>query len=377
MRISVVHSYYSSATPSGENFMVDSQVEALVEAGHDVQLIDVRTDELQREPLYKARTALTVATGYGHSPLDDLKQFAPEVVHVHNLFPNYSTHWLKEWSGPIVATMHNFRPMCSNGLLFRDGHTCTLCPERGSHNAIIHKCYKDSRLATLPVAYSTRGRLSHSPLVNRADRIIVLANRARETYVKYGVDPKKIAIVPNFIEDPRLTTNTHADENMWLYAGRLTQEKGILELLQQWPDEERLDIAGIGPEEKEVQSMADERENVNYVGSLHRDALLAKLSSAKGVVIPSLWAEGLPSVYLEALAAAQPVVSRIGNSAADDIQAWAPPLTYEDQPGLHAALKHANGDRKQLSLDARRRFTDQYTKDVWLRQITDVYQTVQ
>jgi glycosyltransferase involved in cell wall biosynthesis len=377
MRISVVHSFYSSATPSGENFMVDSQVAALTEAGHDVQLIALRTDDLQRDPLYKARTALTVATGYGHSPLDDLKKFAPEVVHVHNLFPNYSTQWLKQWSGPIVATMHNFRPLCSNGLLFRDGQTCTLCPDRGSHNAITHKCYKDSRIATLPVAYSTRGRLSRSPLARRADQIIVLADRARETYVNYGIDPEKITVVPNFIEDPRLTTNAQADENMWLYAGRLTQEKGIIDLLQQWPGEERLDIAGVGPEEKTVQLMAAKRENVNYVGSLHRPALLAKLSSAKGVVIPSLWAEGLPSVYLEALAAGQPVVSRVGNSAADDIQTWAPSLTYEDRLGLHAALKYANDDRKQLSLGARRRFTGRYTKDVWLRRISYVYQTVQ
>ena len=49
MKISVVHSYYSSATPSGENFMVDSQVAALTEAGHDVQLIALRTDDLQRD----------------------------------------------------------------------------------------------------------------------------------------------------------------------------------------------------------------------------------------------------------------------------------------------------------------------------------------
>lgn len=377
MKISVVHSYYSTATPSGENFMVDSQVAALTEAGHDVQLIALRTDDLQRDPLYKARTALTVATGYGHSPLDGLKKFAPEVVHVHNLFPNYSTHWLKQWSGPIVATMHNFRPLCSNGLLFRAGQTCTLCPDRGSHNAVIHKCYKNSRSATLPVAYSTKNGVGQSPTVRRADRIIVLADRARETYTNYGVDPKKITIVPNFIEDPRLTTHTQADENMWLYAGRLTQEKGVLELLQQWPDEERLDIAGVGPEEQAVQSMVKEKQNVNYVGPLHRPALLAKLGSARGVVIPSLWAEGLPSVYLEALASAQPVISRIGNSAADDIQAWAPSLTYGDRSGLHAALKYANDNRKQLSLDARRRFTGQYTKGVWLRQIEDVYQAVQ
>lgn len=69
MRISVVHSFYGSASPSGENFMVDNQVAALSEAGHDVQLIDVRTDDLQGHPLYKVRTALTVATGRGHSPL--------------------------------------------------------------------------------------------------------------------------------------------------------------------------------------------------------------------------------------------------------------------------------------------------------------------
>ena len=46
MRIAVVHSFYRSDSPSGENQVVAQQVELLREAGHDVLLVARSSDEL-------------------------------------------------------------------------------------------------------------------------------------------------------------------------------------------------------------------------------------------------------------------------------------------------------------------------------------------
>jgi len=152
MRIALVHSFYSSQQPSGENQVVVAQVDALREAGHEVLLVARYTDPAIQERGYSVRAALGVATGFGPDPTADLRDFSPDVVHIHNLFPNFGTRWVSRWEGPLVATLHNYRPLCANGLLYRDGHNCTLCPEGDRLASMRYGCYRDSRIATLPLA---------------------------------------------------------------------------------------------------------------------------------------------------------------------------------------------------------------------------------
>ena len=119
MKIAVVHSFYSSTNPSGENLVVDAQVAALRQAGHDVLLIARHTDEEEHRPTYPLRAALSVATGFGASPVRALEQFSPDVVNLHNWFPNFGTRWLKSLKFPSVVTLHNFRTLCPIGTLYR------------------------------------------------------------------------------------------------------------------------------------------------------------------------------------------------------------------------------------------------------------------
>lgn len=374
MRISVVHSYYASSTPSGENVAVDMQVAALERAGHEVQLVSIHTDELSRKRTYPIKAAVTVATGRGESPIPQLREFRPDVVHVHNLFPNFGTKWLDIWQGPLVATIHNFRPLCARGVLFRDGHDCTLCPDFGSHHAVIHKCYKNSRLATAPLAYRNRHGLGSDPLVERADRLIVLSERARAAYLRYGATRDKLSVVPNFIDETPPYMGTTDKNAPWLYAGRLTQEKGILDLLNRWPAGEHLQIAGNGPEAVSVKSIALQKKNVTFLGALDRKRLLELLPSTKGLVLPSLWAEGLPTTYLEALAAGRPVISRHGNSAADDIKRWAEELVFDSTEGLENALNTANNCHAEIAKKARLHYQEHFTESVWIHNIESIYE---
>ena len=130
MRIAFVHSFYSSHQPSGENRVVEQQIAALRRVGHSVGLIDQHTDERERRKMYPLQVALTVATGRGPDPLRELDDFQPDIVHVHNLFPNYGRTWVDRWKGPLVATMHNYRPLCAGATLYRNEHACTDCLER-------------------------------------------------------------------------------------------------------------------------------------------------------------------------------------------------------------------------------------------------------
>ena len=162
MRVAVVHSFYRSDQPSGENVAVLQQVGALRNAGIEILEVFRSTDEESEAPLYKVRSAISVATGvdFGH-PQRAISEFAPDLVHVHNTFPNFGTRWLTKLQIPIVTTLHNFRASCANGLLYRDGHICLECPTSGSKAAFVHGCWAPTKERS--ITPTPRARSASSP----------------------------------------------------------------------------------------------------------------------------------------------------------------------------------------------------------------------
>ncbi|HEY6795145.1 MAG TPA: glycosyltransferase, partial [Kineosporiaceae bacterium] len=233
MRVCVVHSYYSSSQPSGENTVVDLQVRTLRRLGHEVHLIAYRTDDLSRSRTYPLTSATRVATGRGGSPLRQLERLAPDVVHVHNLFPNVGAGWLTACPYPLVMTLHNFRSVCAAATLYRDGHSCRECLDQGPHRSVVHGCYRGSRTATVPLWLGTRVP-RRDALLTAPDILITLSAQARAIYEPL-VGQKPVECLPNPVESATQAQLTLPDDACWLYAGRLTPEKGVLDLLAAWP----------------------------------------------------------------------------------------------------------------------------------------------
>lgn len=365
MRIAVVHGYYSSRVPSGENVVVDLQVAALRRAGHQVELFSVRQDEVEQRRGYVVGAAWRAATGRGPAP--DLAAFRPDVVHVHNLFPNLGRHWTAEYADRLVATLHNYRPICPAATLFRDGHACTECPDAlSARPAVRHACYRGSRVATVPVALGTG--FADDPLLRAAARLVVLNDDMGERYAAVGVPSDKLVTVPNFVPDPGTSGGPVGDR--WLYVGRLTEEKGVLPLVRDWPEGHTLVVVGSGPLEAEVRHAAAGKD-VELLGMVGHDRVLELLAAARGLVFPSLWPEGLPTVYLEALAAGTPVLaspaSVVGRLAAE--QGTGLVVTGLLADDLHAAEARFPGLRSHC----RHVFEAQYAEAAWVRRIESVY----
>lgn len=378
MRVALVHSFYSDSAPSGENIAVELQLTALRRHGFEAALVAIRTDDLSAQPAYRLRTAVNVIADTGPSPADDLRAFAPDVVHVHNLFPNFSRRWLAQWPGPIVATLHNYRAVCSAGTLSRAGRPCRECIDRGnSMPALRHGCYRGSRAATLPVAARTWRGLSGDPLVRRADRLLFLAPRSLESYRSAGLDPSRAEIVPNFVETNPISERHPAQPtHPWLIAGRLSPEKGITDVLRAWPTGVALDVYGDGPLRADVEALATGP--ITYHGPADRQTLLARLPASRGLVFSSHFGEGLPTIYLEALAAGIPVLATSGNSAADDVarsgsgvvlDAWSP-------SSFAAGIDTIDSSWASFAAAARERFEAMYSEQSWLRSMERVYDDV-
>lgn len=367
LRIVVVHSFYSTRQPSGENVVVELQVEALRRAGHEVVLISRSTDQLEELRTYPIRAGFRAATGLGGSPLAEIAAHAPDVVHVHNLFPNFGRRWVTRVQAPVVCTLHNYRPLCPAATLLRDGRDCTKCPDTGTpRHAVLHACFKSSRLQTVPVAWGTK--FADDPLLRRADRVVTLSDSMRATYELYGLAPDRLVTVPNFVPLPIGRATQRRDH--WLFVGRLSEEKGILELLRQWPSGRPLVVVGAGPREAQARKLAPP--GVTFAGQQPHDEIVALMASARGLVFPSLWPEGLPTVYLEALASGLPVL------------AWPQSVvgTLVDRDGTghvfsgDLPIDLAKADREFPALASRCHavFDRLYSEDAWTASITNVYQ---
>ena len=348
--------------------MVDLQVDALRRAGHEVELISVSQEVAEQEPLYSVRAALRVATQTGFDPSSAIRTFKPDVVHVHNLFPNMSRRWISHVAAPVVGTMHNYRPICPAATLFRDGHSCVECPSRGSAlPALRHACFRGSRLATLPMVPATR--FAADPLLRHARRVVALNDDMAATYASVGVDKERIVVVPNFVPWPGAALR-HQRESFWLYVGRLTDDKGIVELAQRWPPGNRLVVVGAGPRESDLAALGD---RVTLLGQRDHEEVLELMGRAHGLVFPSLWPEGLPTVYLEALAAGLPVLA--------SSQSVVGTLVRQQRTGLVMSADLESDLLDAADFDSRREhvrevFKANYTEARWVAVMTDLYRRI-
>lgn len=376
MRVAVVHSFYRSGSPSGENSVVRQQVECLSKAGHEVLLVSRDSDTIQGHGLRTVKAGLDVATRQGASPLQELRLFRPDVVHVHNLFPGFGHQWLVAWSGPIVATVHNFRSVCANALLFREGETCIECPDFGSQRALVHRCYRDSFLATLPLAISSRGGVKRNPLFRRADGMVLLSPAARDRFEAFGLDPSRAHIIPNGVSQLAASAGASASRDRWLFVGRLSQEKGILELIESWPADERLEVIGDGPLLEQVRAASRARSGIQLLGSLAHASVRERMRKAIGLVFPSICFEMQPTVVSEALSASLPIVGSDRNSVAQLIAQHEAGSVYGRDRSLAEALSDVRRRWKSLSLAAATWYNEELTEDAWLRKIQVAYSTV-
>jgi glycosyltransferase involved in cell wall biosynthesis len=373
MRVTIVHSFYRSSAPSGENVAVENQIELLESAGHEVQLIKLESDSLTLAS--SAKLALSVSTFGGANPLKEISEFVPDIVHIHNLFPNFGQKWIQELPFPSVATLHNFRPLCAAGTFSRDGKDCFDCPTKGSHSAVVNRCYKNSALMSIPLAVATRDSGSRNPVLNSANTKIVLSNFAKEMYQANFSADLKLKVLPNFAKRSD-NENAHAvksDSNYWIYIGRLSSEKGISELLEHWPPNQNLRIYGSGPLDNELKRLHSKKANISFCGALHPDNRHEALSGSLGLVFPSTCRENSPLVVGEAYSSGVPVVAFAGNVIGEIISQSGGGSVFESFRDLSAVLEGFEQIRSQQVVRVKEIYDSVYSPESWLRNILSIY----
>lgn len=138
-----------------------------------------------------------------------------------------------------------------------------------------------------------------------------------------GVDPSKIAVIPNGIDYAFWSSAGApvASPPRVVAIGRLEPVKGFDVLIRAFADvrrhtpDARLVVIGEGSRRDALAALADELgigDAVELTGALHREAVRSRLNGAAAFALSSR-SEGMPLVLLEAMAAGAPVVAtRVG-----------------------------------------------------------------
>jgi len=371
VRVAVIHSFYSPKVPSGENSVVLDQVDALREIGIDAQLVAVETKDRANQLGLAARSAFRVGSGFGPSPLRSIPTFRPDLIHIHNLFPNFGTRWMASTGIPTVMSVHNYRFACSNAVLFRSGEQCWECVDHGPMRAVLHGCYRNSRLATLPLAVSRRS-YSRS-LVSDLSALVTTSPKSNEVITRL-LPGAQVKMIPNFGEGPA-EFGVRPREELWLAMGRFSPEKGFADLARDWPPDRPLRFVGDGPQRETIRQRSVNKD-ISLLNSLNRDEMRSVMRSATGLVFPSRWIEVAPQIVVEAMRLGVPIVASEANGVADIVRESGAGATYSDRETLCVALQNVNDARDDMSRRASDYFSANWTKERWQESMVSLYHSL-
>lgn len=380
MRIAIVHSFYSSESSSGENQVVESQVDVLRENGHEVFLIASHSDDLLRNRRDFLNAGLRISTGIGRNPLSELRKIQPNITFVHNLHPNFGSHWMSEWDGPIIRVLHNFRLFCAKATFFREGKICQDCIQVSPLQGLKNSCYKDSKVATLPLTLAQIRRVVSNIELESVHKFIALSDSAKSKLIESKIPESRIDVLPNFIRDPYGEKFlSHSKSNgRWIAAGRLSPEKGFVELVEAWPEEYELDIVGHGPSASAIAILVERKPNIRLLGKLDREKLLDLLPHYTGAVFPSLWFEVAPIVAIEFLSAGLPIVANRVSSVSSIVEISQSGKVIEElrTDELVSAIEEVIQRHEEFRQNSRIYFEKNFTSEVWMKRMDILFSEV-
>lgn len=398
MRILLVHNKYLLA--GGEDTVFNEEYNMLSKKNHIVSKLEVSNEIIDVSNFFsKIKLFFNVLWNKESNKLIEkkIKEFKPDIVHIHNTFPllSPSIYWkINKMKIPIVQTVHNFRMGCSNGLLLKNNKPCELCINGSSINAIENKCYKDSYLMTSNVVLMQKMHSVMGTYKKKIDRYIVLTDFSKEFLIKMNIDQKKISIKPNFVsENPFSNQNNIFSKSdfkkdkthSFVFVGRISTEKGIDFLLQNFSDIDQKDInliiIGDGPLKSDLEKKFLDDSRIKWLGRLEKKEILDVVSKCTALILPSSFYETFGMTIIEAFSVGTPVIATNHGSLPYVVENHNDGLLFEFSNGNDlkekiVLLSQNHHMRNKLSKNAINNFKRKYSEEVNYKELISIYKQV-
>ncbi len=348
-KILLINKFYHDKGPAGGvgRYLVQEE-EDLLRAGWDVIPFAMADQDARPSPWdrYFVRARDYSSARYGGGAIGDalsliwnreaarnldalLTETRPDVAHLHNIYHHLSPSILpvlRRHRVPVVMTLHDLRLLCPAIHMLRDGEICERCKGGRLHQAVLGKCVKESRAASLLAAVETGHQRWRGLYRNHVKVFLCPSRFIRDKYIQWGFPAAQLEHLPNFVDLEEWHPG-HLDAGVprdsYLYFGRISREKGLRTLLDaqaMWEKSHaegavaeaplRLRIAGSGPCADNLKARVAllKLKTVDLLGPLDQAGLRAALSRARFTVLPSECYENGPMAALESLASGVPLV---------------------------------------------------------------------
>lgn len=382
MRIIVAHNRYKYA--GGEDTVMRSEVQMLRSAGHTVRIFEADNRNIEGiVTKIAAATSLFRSDSFSSRMTALIRSFRPHLLHIHNWFPLLSPSIItaaRAEQVPVVQTLHNFRMLCANANLFRDGKICHDCMGKAFPlGAAIHGCYLKSHVgsALVSAAYSYH-RLAHT--WDDVSLFIAVTEFQRGLLIRGGLEPTRIIVKPNFLRETGKVGEGRG--GYALFVGRLTPEKGIRTVLDAWEQNRMslpLKIMGDGPLAAEVRQRALRRRDIEYLGHQPSTEVYDAMSNARFLVFPSECYEAFGLTIVEAFSRGTPVLAADRESIAELVKDGLTGLRFKpgDSDDLAAKAALFSGDvtiYEAMRRHCRKTYEERYTEERNYKMLIDIYE---
>lgn len=373
----------------------------LEENGHEVAFFSMKNDkniktnnkeyfveEIDLNSNNKLKALEVIYSNKNKKKMEEaLDDFKPDIVHLNNFQRQLSASIIKPIKKrkiPIVFTAHDIEAVCPNKtMLDSNNKICEKCLGGNYYHCIKKKCIKESKLKSILGAIETWYYRLAGIYTRKIDCIITPSEFYKNKLVQDGIKEDKIQAIHNFIDTKEYDLDLQ-DEGYGFYFGRISEEKGIFNLLKALKEikDPKFYIAGDGPQREEIEKIIKKEkmeDRIKLLGFLSPDKVKENISKCRFVVLPSIWRDNCPYSIMETMAIGKPVIgSRIGGIpelVKNDETGFL--FDYENIDELKEKMKKLYND-KELALNmgnnAKSIANQIYTKEYYYNKIIEIYE---
>ncbi len=315
-----------------------------------------------------------------------LEEFKPDIVHLNNFQRQLSASIIdscKKHNVPIVYTAHDVQAICPAILMMdNDKNICEMCKQGKYVNCIKKKCIKVSLLKSILGSYESSYYRKHKIYADKIDFIVTPSEFYKQKFLEDGISSSKITAIHNFINVNEYDVDTQ-DDGYALYLGRLSREKGILNLIEAFSKTQKgiLHIAGNGPELDKIKTIikAKNIENrVKLLGFLNKEEVKEEVRRAKFIVVPSIWYENCPYSVIEAQSIGKAIIGADIGGIPELVKDNENGLIYryDDIDALADKMNKLYDDEKiveKYAKDAKSKAKVEYSPECYYEKIINIY----
>jgi glycosyltransferase involved in cell wall biosynthesis len=325
------------------------------------------------------------------SILKAIRNFKPDIMHVHSIFRNVSPSVLlaaKHRKVPIVMTLHDFQIVCPKTSLV--GENLLNCESGFSYQCFYSNCYPRKPFNRAYQGLKATKLSLHRFIILRTVRHFISPSVCLMDWTRKNLGVNDVSLLPNFAETEQEPASNPPQENTLLFIGKLVEQKGVDVLIKALakvrsviPDI-RLKIVGSGPEEQTLKKLAEDiqaSELITFTGKLSNAQVMKEIDDALCVIIPSKYVENCSMVGIEAMSRGKVIIaSNIGglpDLVDDNISGFlVRPNDPEDLSKKIISIMQNDSLASQMGARATAKYVRSFSKEVYYRTLLSVYDRI-